>query len=345
MWTFSCPTIVCGDHALDYLHLIQDKKAFVVTEKELTPSGLIQRVTDQVMAAGTQCLIFDQVENELNQDVVERGGRMIGEYQPDWIIALGSRVCMDTAKSITRQLANGGRAAEKQVRFMAIPVTMDSDSDILPAHDETQILSMAEHLSDIPDVAILAPEMYAHLSLSVIAEISMGALCKAIEGYTSPWGSCLTDGPTLMASRLVIENLPLVSQQGEEGEARNQLQRAAFLAELASSQAPLAGLAQCAAGALSITHMLPFGIAAGLMLPYAMMFLINGSIQTTGKYAEIARFCGLTHDASSEGALSLVTKIQTCAAQLGHPTCLRTCIADSEQFEATLPEMVTKILS
>jgi alcohol dehydrogenase class IV len=351
MWTFSCPTIVYGDNALNYLQHIQEKKAFVVTEKDVVQSGLIHRVTDEAKAAGLQCLIFDQIDHALSQELVERGGRMVGEYQPDWIIALGGGACVQTATSITRQMAAnspGGRADRAaKARLMVIPVHLGAHPD-LAAQEGESTEQPTDHPMEMlrggrPEVAILDPEMFAPLSEVMVADTCMGALCKAIEGYVSPWGSSLTDGPALMAIRLVLENLPQISQTGDAAEARMQLQQATFLSELSSSQVS-PGLAQCTAQALSATHLMPYGVAAGLMLPYVMTFLINGSIQITAKYAEIARYCGLTNDPSLAGALALVASIQSCARNVGHPLTLAQAIAPKEQFEASLPDLIAKTL-
>jgi len=35
MWTFSCPFVVYGDNALEYIAQIQAKKAFIVTDKNI----------------------------------------------------------------------------------------------------------------------------------------------------------------------------------------------------------------------------------------------------------------------------------------------------------------------
>ncbi len=40
MWNFSCPLIVYGDNALDYLAQVKGKKAFIVTDKNIVKLGL-----------------------------------------------------------------------------------------------------------------------------------------------------------------------------------------------------------------------------------------------------------------------------------------------------------------
>ena len=100
MWTFSCPLIVYGDSALEYLAQVQGKKAFIVTDKNIVKFGLTKLVTDQLDAVNIEWEIFDEVEPEPSLNTIKKGGVAVGKYQPDWVIGLGGGSCMDAAKAI-----------------------------------------------------------------------------------------------------------------------------------------------------------------------------------------------------------------------------------------------------
>lgn len=354
MWTFSCPTIIFGDGALHYLHQIKENKALVVTGKDVVASGLIHHVTERFQTTGMQCVIYDQVGEVPAVDAIDRGGRMAGELQPDWIIALGGQNCLSVARAIAGQVTAGQEASHwpsvadpggcvRKTKLMAIHAQTGSSVD---GTDRTEIDcggAACDTDASGPDVAILAPEMFAQLSPQSVALVGMETLSKAIEGYVSPWGSSMTDGPALMAVRQVFTNLPSVFIEGEDVEARMQLQHAAFMADLCTCHASV-GLAHGAAQALAHILGLFHRLAVSVLLPYAMEYMICNSIQTTTKYAEIGRFCGITNDASLQGASALVARVRACAAEIGQPLSLRECLPDKERYDASLDELIDRTL-
>lgn len=354
MWTFSCPTIVCGDDALAYLHQIPEKKVLVVTERAVVLSGLINGVARQLDAAGMQWQVFDQIGESSVIETVNKGGRMAGEYQPDWIIALGGQDCVKVASVIASQSASPAfESVDGPVRavghnfgktkLMVIPAHVGSSSDAIVAPGEACDSGDLEMGGGAPDVAILAQELFQQLSPQAIALTGMASLYKAIDGYISPWGSSITDGPALVAVKQLLENIVNACEDAEDAEARMQLQQAIFLADLSSSHA-MVGLTHGAARALAGIFHLPHGLAASLLLPYTMEFMIHSSIGATAKYAEIARFCGIAGSSALEWSSALVARVRGCAAQIGLPLSISQCIPDKVQFEAALPNLIDQTL-
>lgn len=354
MRTFSCPTIVSGDDALTYLHRISKNKALVVTERDFVLSGSINEVTPLLNAAGIQWQVFDQVGKLPALEAINKGGRMASEYQPDWIISLGGQGCMAIAKAIVRRVAatqfdSEPEAADeighpgRRTGLMVIPAYGGSSDDVMPVPDALFDGWPVDGEPGMPSVAILAPEPFQRLSPQDIALVGLEALANAIEGYGSPWGSTITDGPALLAARQVIENLENACADAGDVEARTQLQYAVFLAGLPAGPITM-GLAHGLARAVADTYQLPRRLATGLLLPYAMAYLIEQSIQTTARYDEIARLCGISRETAMDGALALVARLRSCAAKIGQPTCIRECIPDRAQFDAGFSHLVASAL-
>ncbi|MCJ7829030.1 MAG: iron-containing alcohol dehydrogenase, partial [Dehalococcoidia bacterium] len=174
MWTFSCPLIVYGDNALDYLAQVKGKKAFIVTDKNIVKLGLTKPVIDQLDAVNIGWEIFDEVEPEPSLNTIRKGGVAVGKYQPDWVIGIGGGSCMDAAKAIILLLARPELEPEalsvletfnfrEKARLMAIPTTSGTGSEatwaiVLTDTNDKRKLGLGT-TECMPDVAILDPVM------------------------------------------------------------------------------------------------------------------------------------------------------------------------------------------
>src|SRR4030042_1249184 len=81
----------------------------------------------------------------------------------------------------------------------------------------------------MPDVAILDPVMVAGMPPKITADTGMDVITHAIEGYVSTWGTSITEGPGLIATRKTLEYLPKAYKNGDDLEARKEMQNAATL--------------------------------------------------------------------------------------------------------------------
>lgn len=358
MAVFSCPTFVYGDDSLEYLLQLDGKKAFIVTDKNMVTLGLTKLVTDKLDEAGIGWEIFDDIEPEPSAQSIKNGGVAVDKYQPDWVIGLGGGSCMDAAKAIIILLANPGLephvikptktfGSRKKARLMAIPTTAGTGSEatfaLILADTERQRKLLLGTRELTPDVAILDPVMVAGLPPQLTAETGMDAMCHAIEGYTSIWGTSITDGPGLIAIRQIFRFLAKSYHNGEDLKARKEMQSAAGLAGLSFGNS-MAGLAHSAGHMLGIIFHVPHGRAVGIFLPYTMEFLINGSEKAVTKFAEIARYCGMHGDSDLDCARLLIDGIRNLAGEIGLPTTVADTGIDKKAYEEAIPLMVGKAL-
>lgn len=359
MWTFSSPFIAYGDNALDYLAQIRGQKAFIVTDKNIVSLGLVKPVIDQLEAANIGYRIFDEIEPEPSLATIKKGGVAVGEYQPDWVIGLGGGSCMDAAKAIIILLvrpdldpdaiiASDTYNFRDKARLMAIPTTSGTGSEatwaIVLTDTEFERKVGLGTTECMPDVAILDPVMVTGLPPKLTAETGMDVLAHAVEGYTSTWGTSFTDAPGLIAVRQALKFLPEAYQNGDNLEARREMMYAATLAGMSFGNS-MAGLGHSTGHALGALFHLPHGRAVGLFLPYTMEYLINGSEETTAKYAEIARFCRIADGSDTECAKALVAAIRTLAKQLGQPLTVEECGIEKTQYEEALPGLIDRAIN
>jgi alcohol dehydrogenase class IV len=359
MWTFSCPFIAYGDNALEYIAQIQGKKAFIVTDKNIVKLGLVKLVTDQLDAVKIKWQIFDEVEPEPSLNTIKRGGVAVGKYQPDWVIGLGGGSCMDAAKAIIILLvrpdlepdciiASDTYNFRAKARLMAIPTTSGTGAEatwaiVLTDTNENRKLGLGT-TECMPDVAILDPVMVAGMPPLITADTGMDVLTHAIEGYVSTWGTSITEGPGLIATRKAFEYLPKAYKAGDDIEARKEMQNAALLGGMSFGNS-MAGLGHSTGHALGAIYHVPHGRAVGLFLPYTMEYIINGSEETTAKYAEIARYCRIASGSDKECAKALVAKIRALAKEIGQPLSVKDCGIDKAKYDESIPGLIDRALN
>jgi len=359
MWTFSCPFIAYGDNALEYLAQIQGKKAFIVTDKNIVKLGLVKLVTDQLDAINIKWQIFDEVEPEPSLNTIKKGGVAVGKYQPDWVIGIGGGSCMDAAKAIIILLvrpdlepdaiiASDTYNFRAKARLMAIPTTSGTGAEatwaiVLTDTNENRKLGLGT-TECMPDVAILDPVMVAGMPPQITADTGMDVLTHAIEGYVSTWGTSITEGPGLIATRKAFEYLLKAYKNGTDLEARKEMQNAATLGGMSFGNS-MAGLGHSTGHALGAIYHVPHGRAVGLFLPYTMEYLINGSEETMAKYAEIARFCRIASGSDKECAKALVAKVRALAKEIGQPLSVKDCGIDKAKYDESIPGLIDRALN
>ena len=359
MWNFSCPLIVYGDSALDYLAQVKGKNAFIVTDKNIVKLGLAKLVTDQLDAVNIKWKIFDEIEPEPSLDTIKKGGGAVGKYQPDWVSGIGGGSCMDAAKAIICLLARPDLEPEavsvletfnfrEKAKLMAIPTTSGTGSEatwavVLTDTKDNRKLGLGT-TEDMPDIAILDPVMVASMPPQITGDTGMDVICHAIEGYTSTWGTSMTLGPGLIATRLTLDYLARAYKNGKDLEARKEMMYAATLGGMSFGNS-MAGLGHSTGHALGALFHIPHGRAVGLFLPYTMEYLMNGSDDTLAKYAEMARYCRVASGSDKECANALVARVRALAKEVGQPLSVKDCGIDKSKYEQSMPGLIERALN
>ena len=359
MWNFACPLIVYGDNALDYLLQVKCSKAFIVTDKNIVKLGLVKLVTDKLAEKNIKSEIFDEVEPEPSMDTIKKGGVAVGKYQPDWVIGIGGGSCMDAAKAIILLLARPDLEPvalsvleefnlREKARLMAIPTTSGTGSEatwaiVLTDTKDNRKLGLGT-TECMPDIAILDPVMVAGMPPQITADTGMDVICHAIEGYTSAWGTSMTLGPGLIATRLTLDYLVRAYKDGNDLDARKEMMNAATMGGMSFGNS-MAGLGHSTGHALGAMFHVPHGRAVGLFLPYTMEYLMNGSEETTTKYAEMARYCQVATGPDKECAKALVARVRTLAKEIRQPLSVKDCGIDKVKYEKEIPALVERALN
>ncbi len=359
MWTFSAPLIAYGDHAIEYLLQIQGKKAFIVTDKNIVKLGLVKLVTDQLDSVDIKWEIFDEVEPEPSLITIKKGGTAVARFEPDWVIGVGGGSALDAAKAIILLYARPDVEPDAlsisetfnfrdKARLMAIPTTSGTGSEATWAIVLTDtVLNRKLGLGTpecMPDVAILDTDMVMGMPPLITADTGMDVLCHAIEGYVSTWGTTITEGPGLIATRRVFEYLARAYKDGQDLQARKEMMYAATLAGMSFGNA-MAGLGHSTGHALGAIFHVPHGRTVGLFLPYTMEYLMNDSEETTARYADLARCCGGATGSDRDCAKLLVSRVRALAKEIGQPLSVKDCGIDKAKFDEEIPALVDRALN
>lgn len=92
------------------------KMVLVVTDQGVVNASICKKVTDSLEAANLKYEVFDKVEPNPLDGMVEDGTRKAKEINSNLIIGLGGGSSMDTAKAISILTTNSGTIRDYEIR-------------------------------------------------------------------------------------------------------------------------------------------------------------------------------------------------------------------------------------
>ena len=250
----------------------------------------------------------------------------------DAMIAIGGGSSMDTAKAIgviitnpefadVRSLEGVAPTKNHAVPTIAVPTTAGTAAEvtinyvITDTEKERKFVCVDEH--DIPEFAVVDPEMMASMPKGLTAATGMDALTHAIEGYTTKAAWAMTDMFHLEAIRLIARHLRGAVENRPED--REGMALAQYVAGMGFSNVGL-GIAHSIAHTLGAHYDTPHGVACAMMLPIVMEY---NQACTGEKYREIARAMGVAgvDDMSQEEyRKAAVEAVRQLSLDVGIPT-------------------------
>ena len=358
MQFFGVPFTVFGDDSLQYLNTIQGKRAYIVTDKNIMKLGLADLVTAELKQANIECKIFDEVEPDPSVETVVKSAKIAADFKPDWVIGLGGGSSMDAAKSSLVCYAAGIGPLDMspssfydiraKSKLICIPTTSGTGSEatwaiVLTDTAGERKVALGSY-ETLPDVAILDPRMVASMPPQITGDTGMDALCHAIEGYTATWRTKFTDGPGLLAIRLVFESLKKAYDNGKDEEARKDMMYAASMAGTSFGNG-MAGLGHSTGHAIGGIFHMPHGRAVGLYLPYTMEYLAFGSDEARERFAEIARFCKLAEGDDKKCSKALIDAVRKLAKSVGQPLAVKDTNIKREDYMKAMPGLIDRAVN
>ena len=366
----------CLPFALEELHEMGKKKAFIVTDKFLFNFGYTKKITDVLEKNGIQYKVFCDVEPDPTLACAEAGAKEMADFEPDVIIALGGGSAMDAAKIMWVMYEHPEvRFEDLAMRFMdirkriykfphmgdkammvSVATSAGTGSEVTPfAVITDQNTGIKYPLADYeltPDMAIVDPELMMTSPKGLTACAGIDVLVHAMEAYVSIMASEFTNGLAMEAIKLVFEYLPLAYSEGATNvEAREMMANASCMAGMAFSNAFL-GVCHSMAHKLGAFHHLPHGMANSLVLTEVVKFnSCNAPTKQAAfaqykypnagsRYAKIADALNLGGNTEEEKVELLIKAIEELQAKVEMPKSIKAAGVDEEKFYANLDEMV-----
>jgi lactaldehyde reductase len=274
------------------------KHVFVCSDPDLIKFKITTKVTALLDEAKIPYTIYSDIRPNPTIKNVQDGVKAFKECGADSIITIGGGSSMDTAKAIgiiiknpefsdVRSLEGTAPTKNHAVPTIAVPTTAGTAAEVTINYVikdvEKQRKFVCVDTHDIPEVAVVDPDMMASMPKSLTAATGMDALTHAIEGYITKAAWEIPNMFHLEAIRLISENLRNAVENTPEG--RNGMALAQYIAGMGFSNVGL-GVAHSIAHALGAHYDTPHGVACAMMLPIVMEYNADA---TGEKYREIAR--------------------------------------------------------
>ena len=352
------------------------QKAFVVTDRFLFQSGTVHCITDQLHELGIAYQIFSDVEPDPTLACAKRGAEEMRAFAPDVIIALGGGSAMDAAKimwvmyehpeadfmdmamrflDIRKRVYTFPTMGEKAY-FIAVPTSSGTGSEVTPfaviTDEKTDVKYPLADYALLPNMAIVDTDLMMTQPKGLTAASGIDALVHSLEAYASVMATDFTDGLALRAIQNIFTYLPACYDNGlNEPVAREKMANASTMAGMAFANAFL-GVCHSMAHKLGAFHHLPHGVANAVLLTDVMRYNADPRPQKMGtfsqyayphtleRYAEVARFLGLSGNSDEELLEQLIAKIEALKERVGIKKTIRDYGVKEEDFLATLDEMV-----
>ena len=366
----------CLPVALEELKYVMDKKkVFIVTDTFLFENGYTKVITDKLNELGIEHMTFSNVAPDPNLACAKEGAKLMEEFKPDCIIALGGGSSMDAAKimwvlyehpevdffdmamrfmDIRKRIYTFPKMGEKAY-FIAVPTSAGTGSEVTPfaviTDEKTGIKYPLADYELLPKMAIVDSDLMMNAPKGLTSASGIDALVHSIEAYVSMMATEFTDSMAIEAIKIIFEYLPRAYNNGaEDPEAREKMAHAATLAGMAFANAFL-GICHSMGHKLGAFHHLPHGVTVSLVLNEVMRYNSAEAPEKMGtfpqyefphtlrRYAEIAEALEIDGENDNEKLEKLLIKIDELKDSIGIKHTIKEYGIEEKDFLESLDEM------
>ena len=292
-----------GKGALENLKTLKGKKAIIVVGGgSMKRNGFLQKAEAYLKEAGMEVKLLEGVEPDPSVTTVMNGAKVMLEFEPDWIVAMGGGSPIDAAKAMWIKYEYpdctfedmckvfGIPELRKKAHFCAISSTSGTATEvtafsIITDYDKGIKYPIAD-FEITPDVAIVDPDLAETMPQKLTAHTGMDALTHALEALVSNRANYVSDILATQAAIDIIENLPKACADGTDMKAREIMLQASMVAGMAFTNVSLGivhSMAHTLGGVFHISH----GLADAILLPYVIRY--NEADERAKKYMILRR--------------------------------------------------------
>ncbi len=318
------------------------KKAFVATDPDLLKFGVTGKVTALLEAANFPYEVYSNIKANPTIENVQTGVAAFQASGADCIVAVGGGSAMDTAKAIGIIVENpefadvrsleGVAPTKKHATFtIAVPTTAGTAAEVTINYVITDVEKKRKFVcvdvNDIPEIAVVDPDMMSTMPKGLTAATGMDALTHAIEGYITAGHCAISDMFHLEAIRLISANLRDAVQNdpdGREGMALGQ-----YIAGMGFSNVGL-GIVHSMAHGLSALYDTPHGVACAIILPTGLEYnapVAGDRYRAIGKAMHVPGIDMMTDHLAAKATIAAVKKL---SADVGIPADLKGILKEED---------------
>lgn len=317
-------------------------KAFVCSDPDLIKFGVTKKVTDVLDEAGLAYEIYSNIKPNPTIENVQTGVAAFKASGADYLIAIGGGSSMDTAKAIgiiinnpefadVRSLEGVAPTKKRAVFTIAVPTTAGTAAEVTINYVITDVEKKRKFVcvdtNDIPEIAVVDPDMMTSMPPALTAATGMDALTHAIEGLITKGAWEMTDMFHLEAIRLISSNLRDAVHNDPDG--RKGMALGQYIAGMGFSNVGL-GIVHSMAHGLSALYDTPHGVACAIILPTGMEYNKKYSGE---KYKALAKAMGvegvdsMTQEEYRQAAIDAVKQL---SADVGIPADLKEIVKEED---------------
>ena len=286
------------------------KRALIIMDTFLAKSeiNLGKTVKEMLDSEVIESVFFSEYSGEPTTEHVSRALKVLREFKGDCVVSIGGGSAIDIGKAVALFSCNEHlewtdivtMLHHKRLPFIAVPTTAGTGSEatkvMVITNTETNIKMNPGHPRLIPDIAILDPELTLSLPQNFTAYTGLDALSHAMEAYVSTNSTIMTEAYALEAIERIGKSLPVVYENGNDIEARQNMLLGSCYAGIAFSNAST-NLAHAAGRPLGARFHIPHGLSVALLMPYVVEYGLESAGE---RYANIAIALGADPNLSQE---------------------------------------------
>ena len=323
------------------------KKVLLVTDKDLIRFGVAAKIEEVLRGADIPYEIYSQIKANPTIRNVQQGVEAFKASGADCMVALGGGSSIDTAKAVgiivnnpefadVRSLEGVAPTKKHAVFTIAVPTTAGTAAEVTINYVITDVEKKRKFVcvdtNDIPEIAVVDPDMMASMPKGLTAATGMDALTHAIEGYITKGHCTISDMFHLEAIKLISENLRGAVQntpEGREGMALGQ-----YIAGMGFSNVGL-GIVHSMAHGLSALYDTPHGVACAILLPVGLEYnktVAGERYRAVGKAMGVK---GIDEMNDAQAADATIAAVKQLSADVGIPANLNGILNEEDiQFLA-----------
>jgi alcohol dehydrogenase class IV len=331
---FPKPTLFSGPGSslelCDAIAQMGTRRVLIVTDAMLVKIGLLDAIQQRLNERGIAFFVYDGVKPDPTIDQIERGLEELRRHDCEAILAVGGGSSIDAAKVIAARATNDKPIRKMEGLFKvfratlplyAVPTTAGTGSEVTVAavvsDPERHAKAAIMDPKLVPAMAALDGSLMTGLPPAITAATGMDALTHAVEAYLSANALPDTDSYALAATRLIMQNLPVVMRDGMDIDARQRMSMASYYAALAFTRAGV-GYVHAIAHNFGAYYHTPHGLANAIVMPYVLDYSKPACVE---RLAALGEASGLRAEGDSDAALAdkFIAHIRALNAQFDIP--------------------------